>query len=81
MKPDFVFNLDDVEFSRQARGTTFMCIDPKECAGKDVEASQTSHGDSTFIMIATVALDGRSISLLVVCPCKTLPREFLEQNL
>ena len=81
VKPEFVFNMDEVGFSRQARGTPFMCIAPKECAGKDVEALQTSDGDSTFTMVATVALDGSSIPPLVVCPCKTLPREFLEQNL
>ena len=81
VKPEFVFNMDEVGFSRQARGTPFMCIAPNEWAGKDVEALQTSDGESTFTMVATIALDGSSIPSLVVCPCKTLPREFLEQNL
>lgn len=81
VKPEFVFNMDEVGFSRQARGTPFWCIAPKECAGKDVEALQPYDAESTFTMVATIALDGSSIPPLVICPCKTLPREFLEQNL
>ena len=53
--------MDEIGFSRQARGTPFWCITPKECTGKDVEALQPNDAESTFTMLATIALDDTSI--------------------
>ena len=80
-KPELVFNMDEVGFSRRARLKCFTCVATRDYEGKIIESLQTDDTDTTFTMIATVALDGSWLPPLVISPCKTLPREFLERHL
>ena len=81
VKPEFVFNMDETGFSRRARAKNFTCLATKDYDGKVIEAIRSDDTDNTFTLIAAVALDGSYLPPLIVSPCKTLPRDFMERHL
>ena len=79
--PESIVNLDEVGFSRKSRGSPLQCIIPKELDGRKIEYIQREETDSTFTVLTAVTLAGEYLVPYLVIPVKSLPNEFLTNEM
>lgn len=75
--PGNIFNVDEIGFCRKSRHEKLRCIAPASAAHQHVEYIPSSDVDRTFTLIATITLDGERLKPMIVCPVKSLPKDFL----
>ena len=75
--PRNIFNVDEIGFCRKSRHEKLRCIAPASAKGQHVEYIPYTDVDKTFTLIATITLDGDRLKPMIVCPIKSLPKEFL----
>ena len=77
--PESVVNLDEVGFSRRARGSPLPCVIPSQLQESKIEYVPQDELDSTTTLLAAVTLAGEALLPYIVTPVKSLPNEFLTQ--
>ena len=75
--PRNIFNVDEIGFCRKSRHQKLRCIAPACAIGQRVEYIPQPDVDKTFTLIATITLDGDRLKPMIVCPVKSLPKDFL----
>ena len=79
--PRMIINVDEVGFSRKHSMRSVACVVPAYAEGERIEYVPQSDVDKTFTMMAAITLGGESLKPMIVCPVKTLPREFLSTQI
>ena len=79
--PRNIINVDEVGFSRKHSMRPVACVVPAYAEGDRIEYVPQSDADKTFTMMAAITLSGEALKPMIVCPVKTLPREFLSTQI
>ena len=75
--PESVVNLDEVGFSRRARGSPLSCVIPAQLSDSKIEYIPQEELDSTVTLLAAVTLAGEALLPYIVAPVKSLPEDFM----
>ena len=75
--PESVVNLDEVGFSRRARGSPLSCVIPAQLSDSKIEYIPQEELDSTVTLLAVVTLAGEALLPYIVAPVKSLPEDFM----
>lgn len=75
--PINIFNVDEIGFCRKARHQKVRCVVPSNAVGQHIEYIPQMDTDKTFTLIAGVSLAGTSLTPMIICPLKSLPKDFL----